>query len=220
MGHPLNRIDLEPAWRDDLARAVELRERGSASARVLPAPELPIPVRLPRGQVTEWSGPRSAGKTAALRRLVRAVRSTGLGAAYVDATGTLAPRPWAPEVGVPPFWVVRPPDARGAVAAAAELLRSGVFGLVIVEGGGWRRTRVVRLQRLARAAAASLIAVVDRPGRVPLAGLRVEFEVAPGGRRRIRVRSHGSSREIDYVQSLPYRLPEDSGLPDRRAPAG
>lgn len=202
-----------------IERAAALR--AGVNARSWPVPGAPIPAGLPRGQVTEWAGSRSAGKTAALRSLVRAFRSAGSGAVYVDATGTLAPSSWTPEVGRPPFWVIRPPDPWGALAAADELLRSGAFGLVIVEGAEWRRTPVVRLQRIAREVDASLVAVVDRAGRVPLAGCRVEFGVATTSpRRRVRVRARGSLREVVYVQTLPYRLPEDSGLPDRRASAG
>jgi hypothetical protein len=64
---------------------------------------------------------------------------------------------------------------------------------------------------------------------VPLAGLRVEFDPAAtsvkgargvrgvNGERRVRVRGRGRIREVSYAQKLPYRLPDDSGLPDRRA---
>jgi hypothetical protein len=153
--------------------------------------------------------------------LVGSVRSAGAGAAYVDATGTLAPVPWVPESeGRPPFWVVRPPGPAEALAAAEELLRSGAFGLVVAEGAEWPRPLTVRLQRLARVADAAVVGVVERAGRVPLAALRVEFRVASPGRRRIHIRGYGPSHDLVYVQSLPYRLPEDTGLPDRRAPAG
>lgn len=207
-----------------LARASELR----ASARAWPwgLPELDdaLPGGIPRGHVTEWAGPRSAGKTAALRGLVRAVRAAGAGVAYVDGTGTLTPAPWVfgrmgPN-GAAPFWVVRPPQPDGVLAAADELLRSAVFGLVVAEGGDWLRSPVIRLQRLAREAGAALIAVVDRPDRVPLAGLRVRFSPDPDSRSCcIQIPARGLTREVAYVHDLPYRLPEDSGLPDRRASA-
>ncbi|UCC71032.1 MAG: hypothetical protein JSV86_11610 [Gemmatimonadota bacterium] len=207
-----------------LARASELLA-GSAPAWPLGWPELDaaLPGGVPRGQITEWAGPRSAGKTAALRQMVSAVRDAGAGAAYVDGTGTLAPAPWVfgrwgPN-GAPPFWVVRPPEPVGVLTAAEELCRSGAFGLVIAEGADWSRTPVIRLQRLAREMGAALIVVVDRPGSVPLAGFRVQFASDPHTRScRIRVRGH-LTREVSYAHDLPYRLPEDSGLPDRRAPA-
>lgn len=208
-----------------LARASELRAGVAARAWPWGLPELEglLPGGVPRGQVTEWAGPRSAGKTAALRGLVRAVQEAGAGVAYVDGTSTLTPAPWVfgrmgPN-GAPPFWVVRPPEG-GVLAAADELLRSAVFGLIVAEGGDWSRTPVIRLQRLAREAGAALIAVVDRPGRVPLAGLRVRFSPDLESRTcRVEIPGRGLTREVAYVHDLPYRLPEDSGLPDRRPSA-
>ncbi len=205
-----------------LARASELRSAGtSALAWRLGWPELDALLGgVPRGQVSEWAGSRSAGKTAALRQLVAAVLEAGAGAAYVDGTGTLTPAPWVwgrlGPGGAAPFWVVRPPAPGGVLAAADELIRSGAFGLVIAEGADWLRTPVVRLQRLARDTGAALVAVVERPGGVPLAGLRVQFTADPGScTYRVRVRGH-LAREVSYVNELPYRLPGDSGLADRR----
>lgn len=209
-----------------LARASELLASGASVFAWPPGwPELEVvlPGGVPRGKVTEWAGPRSAGKTAVLRRMVSAIREAGVGAAYVDGTGTLAPASWifgrpGPD-GPPPFWVVRPPAPPGVLAAVEELLRSGAFGLVIAEGADWSRAPVIRLQRLAREASAALIAVVDRAGRVPLAGCRVEFSPAmsrESGERRVVMRGRIAAREVVCVQGLPYRLPEDAGLPDRR----
>lgn len=210
-----------------LARASELRSDVGVRAWPWGLPELDaaLPGGVPRGQVTEWAGPRSAGKTAALRGLVRAVRAAGGGVAYVDGTGTLTPAPWIfgrmGPGGALPFWVVRPPEPGGVLTAADELLRSDAFGLVVAEGGDWSRTPVIRLQRLAREAGAALIAVVDRPGRVPLAGLRIRFSPDLESRScRVEVPGRGLTREVSYVHDLPYRLPEDSELPDRRTPAG
>jgi len=226
----MSRSDAGPALRlldqAALARASELRSDDDARAWPwgLAGLDRALPGGVPRGRVTEWAGPRSAGKTAALRGLVRAVHTAGAGVAYVDGTGTLTPAPWVfgrmgPN-GAPPFWVVRPPETGGVLAAADELLRSAVFGLVVAEGGDWSRTPVIRLQRLAREAGAALIAVVDRPGRVPLAGLRVRFSPDIESRTcRVEIPGRGLTREVSYVHDLPYRLPEDSGLPDRRTSA-
>jgi hypothetical protein len=207
-----------------LARASELRFAG-AGALVWrlgwPELEAALPGGVPRGQVIEWAGPRSAGKTTALRQMVWAVRDAGAGAAYVDGTGTLTPAPWVggkSGLGEPaPFWVVRPPEPSDVLAAAEELVRSGAFGLVIAEGASWSRGLVIRLQRLARGTGAALVAVVDRSGRVPMAGFRVRFSSDPRRRSyRVQVQGRGPIREVSYVHGLPYRLPEDSGLPDRR----
>ena len=210
---------------DRLARASELRAAGAATWRSgWPELDAALPGGVPRAQVTEWAGPRSAGKTAGLRRLVASVLETGAGAAYVDGTGTLAPAPWVMgrlgPGGAALFWVVRPPGLAGVLAAAEELLGSGLFGLVIAEGADWGRTPVVRLQRLTRASGAALVAVVDRPGAVPLAGLRVRFdraEVMPSENRcRVRVRARGTACDVSCALELPYRLPSDAGAPDRR----
>ena len=205
-----------------LARASELRRTGGLAWR-LGRPELDaaLPGGVPRGRITEWAGPRSAGKTAALRQMVRAVREAGAGTAYVDGTGTLAPAPWVlgrlGPGGAPPFWVVRPPSPDGVLPAAEELIRSGVFGLVVAEDGEWSRTVAVRLQRLARGSGVALVAVVDRPGRVPLAALRVRFQPAPETDScRIQIRGLSHSRRVLRARELPYRLPLDCGLADRR----
>ncbi|NIR43288.1 MAG: hypothetical protein GWN99_05060 [Gemmatimonadetes bacterium] len=206
-----------------LARASELRSAGAgALAWRLGWPELDeLLGGVPRGQLSEWAGPRSAGKTAALRRLVATVLEAGAGAAYVDGAGTLTPAAWiqgrlGPGAGAAPFWVVRPPEPAGVLAATDELVRSGAFGLVIAEGADWSRVPAVRLQRLARDTGAALVAVVARAGKVPLAGLRVQFASEPGSRvYRVRVRGQ-RAREVSYAQELPYRLPGDSGSADRR----
>ena len=219
---------------DQLAHASELRAAGASSWRSgWPELDAALPGGVPRAQVTEWAGPRSAGKTAALRRLVASVLETGVGATYVDGTGTLTPASWVlgrrgpgagGVAGAAPFWVVRPPRPAGVLTAAEELLASGLFGLVIAEGADWKRTPVVRLQRLARAAGAALVAVVDGPGAVPLAGLRVRFapaEAVPSeSRYRFRVRVRGAVYDVSCALELPYRLPEDAGAPDRRGVKG
>ncbi len=209
----------------NLLRASDLRAAAAGGWR-LGWSELDdaLPGGVPRAQVTEWAGPRSAGKTAALRQLVKSVLEAGLGAAYVDGTGTLTPAPWIVgrlgPGGSPTFWVVRPPQPAGVLVATEELLACGIFGLVIAEGADWTRTPVVRLQRLARQSRAALVAVVDRPGEVPLAGLRIRFRPqAPfpvNGGRKVRIQGKGQSGDVTYLQELPYRLPRDAGLPDRR----
>ena len=136
---------------------------------------------LPRGRATEWSGPRSCGKMALLRRTLREFHALEEPVALVDALRTL----YAPYG--PPFWVVRPPPGEAAWCADL-LLRSGAFGAVVLDVDdassvrGVRRSVGVRLQRLAEEAGSVLIVVAE----LSVAGLRLRFR--PG---RIRP-DHGS----------------------------
>ena len=104
---------------------------------------------IPRGRVTEISGPLAVGKTALLRRLVAQVLHTGAWVAWIDATRTLAPAPWA-ALGSR-FVVIRPPDTTRSAWTADLLLRSGVFALVVIDGAPpLSRVHGVRLAQLAR----------------------------------------------------------------------
>lgn len=132
---------------------------------------------VPRGRATEWSGPRSCGKMALLRRTVHEFNALEEPVALVDAVRTLYAPDW---VGLsehgPPFWVVRPPPGEAAWCVDL-LLRSGAFGAVVLDAGdassAWevRRSVGVRLQRLAEEAGSVLIVVAE----LPVAGLRLRF---------------------------------------------
>lgn len=104
---------------------------------------------IPRGRVTEISGPLAVGKTALLRQLVAQVLHTGAWVAWIDAKRTLAPAPWT-AVGAR-FVVIRPPDGKRSAWTADLLLRSGVFALVVIDGAPpLSRVHGVRLAQLAR----------------------------------------------------------------------
>ena len=104
---------------------------------------------IPRGRVTEISGPLAVGKTALLRRLVTQVLHTGAWVAWIDATRTLAPAPFT-AMGAR-FVVIRPPDTTRSAWTADLLLRSGVFALVVIDGAPpLSRVHGVRLAQLAR----------------------------------------------------------------------
>ena len=104
---------------------------------------------IPRGRVTEISGPLAVGKTALLRQLVAQVLRTGAWVAWIDARRTLAPAPWT-AVGAR-FVVIRPPDTKRSAWTADLLLRSGVFALVVIDGAPpLSRVHGVRLAQLAR----------------------------------------------------------------------
>ncbi len=143
---------------------------------------------LPRGQIVEWTGPRSSGKTALLRVALERLRATGESVALIDADRTLFAPDWTSLVrGEGRFWVIRPRTQGEAAWCADLLLRSGAFGAValrmVVDGkrsagedragldASLRRSVTVRLQRLAEEANAVFVTV----GQVPLAALRLAF---------------------------------------------
>jgi hypothetical protein len=115
---------------------------------------------LPIGQLTEWLGAPSSGKTGLLRTLVRAVRHRGIPVAWIDARSELLAGDWADASAPAPLWVLRPPSPVDAHFCAEVVLRTRSFGLVVIDGGPpLSDASGVRLQRMARKAAAALIRV-------------------------------------------------------------
>jgi recombination protein RecA len=149
----------------------------------MPAVDAALGGGIPRGRITELTGPLAVGKTALLRQVVARVLHSGGWVAWIDARRTLAPAPWA-DVGER-FVVIRPPDQKRSAWTADLLLRSGVFALVVIDGApALSRVHGVRLGQLARerdAACVVLTHVVS--GEVPssrLAGtVRVRVALAP-----------------------------------------
>lgn len=118
---------------------------------------------IPRGRVTEISGPLAVGKTALLRRLVTQVLHTGAWVAWIDATRTLAPAPFT-AMGAR-FVVIRPPDTKRCAWTADLLLRSGVFALVVIDGAPpLSRVHGVRLAQLARERDAACVVLEHHDG--------------------------------------------------------
>ncbi|MBU6367903.1 MAG: hypothetical protein KJT01_16940, partial [Gemmatimonadetes bacterium] len=104
---------------------------------------------IPRGRLTQVVGPRGAGKSTLLRGVVAEVLRGGGWVAWVDAQRTLAPGPWS-ALGAR-LIVVRPPTPHRSAWAADQLLRSGVFALVVLDGApALSRVQGVRLAQLAR----------------------------------------------------------------------
>ncbi|WP_373059611.1 hypothetical protein [Gemmatimonas sp.] len=118
---------------------------------------------IPRGRVTEISGPLAVGKTALLRQLVAQVLHTGAWVAWIDARRTLAPAPFA-ALGAR-FVVIRPPDTKRSAWTADLLLRSGVFALVVIDGAPpLSRVHGVRLAQLARERDAACVVLEHHDG--------------------------------------------------------
>ena len=138
---------------------------------------------LPRGQVVEWLGPRSSGKTTLLRAAFASLRATGESIAVIDPARSLYAPDWTGlTAGEGRFWVIRPPDPVEAAWCTDLILRSGAFGAVALLASTHtvtpessdpllRRGVTIRLQRLAEEANAIFVTV----GHVPLAALRLSF---------------------------------------------
>jgi recombination protein RecA len=208
---------------------------------------------LPRGRLTELLGPRGSGTTSVLRDLVAETLARGEWVAYVDAGRTLAARDWigtrhsglgtrhrgsrvpSPECRVPAdgLWMVRPRNVSSGAWCTDVLLRSGAFGLVILDGAPpLSRSVAARLVRLARESDAALVVTgedamraaalpaalllrVERPRRSrrapPLGAAKtrpVVITVERGGRR--------GSVEVSYDVRVASRVCTHSEVADRR----
>jgi RecA/RadA recombinase len=241
---------------EDLIRLrAELEKRFGSAIRPLPgsAPERERPgfrtgVRaldqllsggVPRRALSLWTGEGTSGRTAAVRALVRAAaRRTRV--ALVDATRTLDPAAWCGEGGrsESAVWVARPPEAgradEGAWVAEA-LLRTGAFGLVVLDGPPPDAAEAHRLRALARETDAALLVSTGAASPSPgwRADVRLEFRradeggpgLATGGRfrRRSGVRlAKGSGagageREVELVHEPACLVRPAPFAPDRRA---
>ncbi|MEP6689616.1 MAG: ATPase domain-containing protein [Gemmatimonadaceae bacterium] len=191
---------------------------------------------IPRGRLTEITGARGSGKTTLVRGMVARAAGRGEWVAYVDASRTLAPRDWAWMASV---WMVRPRSPARAAWCADVLLRSGAFGLVIVDGAPpLTRAASARLTRVARDGGSALVVLADGDGAAsasfPAVRLRmmrtpqvkrkrkffggVTLHQTPGTRHLIVVEKGGSRRtvEVEYGWNVARRLCAHPEVPDRR----
>jgi recombination protein RecA len=162
-------------------------------ARLLPfpgaVPELPsFANALPPGRLAELSGAAGSARTSLALAAVREAQCAGEPAAWIQTAGGFLYPPDVAECGVDPgaLVVVQVPGAAGPAAAfrAAEiLLRSGGFGLVVVD---LRRTPRAasgamqsRLAALTREHAARGLLLTDRASSVPSLGPLVSLRVEP-----------------------------------------
>ena len=115
---------------------------------------------LQRGRITEVVGALGAGRATLLRGVISRVLAGGEWVAWIDARRTAAPQSWA---GLGKRLVmVRPLDARRGAWCADQLLRSGVFALVVLDGAPpLQRVQGVRLSGLARERGAAFVVVAD-----------------------------------------------------------
>jgi len=176
-----------------LERLLPARTRGLAFG--IPALDTLLPQGLPRGQITALEAPLGSGGTALLLALAETTLRLDDGVALVDAARSLAPQAAAHLAAFGRFWVLRPRGTESAWWCADVLLRTGAFGLVVVDQPpAPPRTVAIRLQRLARDKDAVLVvreAMNGQPSaddgrsspvrRVPLAALRLAVEPAADG---------------------------------------
>jgi hypothetical protein len=235
--------------RIELITAVEPADPSSGLGTGIPGLDALLSWRgLPRGRLTEVTGVRGSGKATLLRRMVVETTSRGLGAAYVDASRTLAPRDWANvanEAG-DGFWVVRPKQASRGAWCADVLLRSGAFALVVLDGAPpLRQSIAVRLTRLAHDTAAALVIVGgDHSQPSMLSGAlrlhvsrarRPRRDITPAGAdpptppgvmtrwMTVTVEKGGRGKrqtvEVEHAVSVAHRLCAHPEVPDRRGAA-
>jgi len=166
---------------------------------------------LPRGRLTEITGAPGSGLTTLARHLVATTLHAGWWVAYIDAARTLAPRDWAALGAHDGLWVVRPPEAARGAWCADVLLRSGAFGLVVLDGApALPRTVAVRLVRLARASDAAFVLLAPDGQHAGVAGaLQLRVQRAPGKRR---------PDTLDLAARLAGQFPAPSPAPPRSEP--
>jgi len=139
---------LHQALPERLERVLPARTRGLAFG--IPALDALLPGGLPRGRLTSFEAPLGSGGTALLLALAETTLRADEGVAFVDAARTLAPQAAAHLADLGRFWVVRPRGTESAWWCADVLLRTGAFGLVVVDQAPVpHRNVAVRLQRIA-----------------------------------------------------------------------
>lgn len=194
---------------------------------------------IPRGRITEVVGTLGAGRATLLRQVVVRVLESGGWVVWIDARRTAAPQSWA---GLGKRLVmVRPPDARRGAWCADQLLRSGVFSLVVLDGAPpLQRVQGVRLSGLARERDAALVVIADGAQASRVSGsirLRIERRREEEKKRRkeereeehddaargfaVIVEKGGSLRTVEVKSAvvMARRVCANSEIPDRRGVA-
>lgn len=192
------------------------RTTGAPLATGIPALDAALGGGIPRGRITEFTGPLAVGKTAMLRQVVARVLHTGAWVAWIDAGRTLAPAPWA-DLGER-FVVIRLPEPKRAAWTADLLLRSGVFGLVVLDGAPpLSRVHGVRLGQLTRERdAACVVLAHEVPGAIcvsRLAGtvrVRVTLAMPPSMQKQWARGTHTKRRSLVVAEDA---LVEGAGEP-------
>jgi len=178
----------------------------AAWSAVLPAVAALFPAGLPRGELVELVGRRSAGRFGFCLELAAAATSAGENAALVDLGDGLDPQgARAAGIELPRLLWARPRDSRQALATAEALLGGGLplvvvdLGLPPVPGGRGAEGHWLRLARAARDARSLLL--VSAPYRTAGVAAAVALEL-----RGSRGRWLGRGREPRLLGGVTARL--------------
>jgi RecA/RadA recombinase len=175
--------------RHEMARRLRPRglSAGSESSLTTGVPDLDLLLPgggIPRGELTEITGPPSSGKTALLVRLLARALERGEVAVYLDTTGSFDSTSVL-RAGLPlkRLLLVRPPSVAVALQVLEELLRSRGPGLLALDLAGLLLRRgltqatLFRLVRVVREVDAAVVLLRDAvPGATSLGsavGLRL-----------------------------------------------
>ncbi|GAB4260470.1 recombinase A [Deferrisoma sp.] len=140
------------------------------------------------GRVVEVSGGAHPAPLTAAVLLVRDAQARGEPVAWITSEESAFYPPDAAEAGVDldALAVVRAPGLREALRAADHLLRSGAFGLVVLDLGDRRDLTLAaqtRLGGLAQEHGAALVCLTRKPDGAPSLGSLVSLRVGAGRRR-------------------------------------
>lgn len=119
---------------------VRLGERVAAPVPCIPTGIYNVDVHVlgvggfPRGRVIEIFGPESSGKTTMALACIAAAQAVGDKCAFIDAEHAFS-EPWAAKnrVKVEELYVSQPDCGEQALEIAETLVRSGAFGVVVVD---------------------------------------------------------------------------------------
>jgi hypothetical protein len=161
---------------------------------------------IPRGRITELVGPLAVGKSGLMRQVIAQVLTTGSWVAWIDATRTLAPEPWA-GLGER-LVVVRLPTPQRTAWTADLLLRSGVFGLVVIDGAPpLSRVQGVRLGQLARERDAACV-VLEHTG----VGAMHRHRLTGTTRVQLALRTRPRNQRRDSQHAVATAIPTSSAM--------
>jgi hypothetical protein len=129
---------------------------------------------LPRGRLSLWKP--GGGATAILYAACETVAQRGERAVWIDAAGTIAGDSWRPG----PL-LLKPEGELESMVCAEELLRCGVFGLVVLSGARSAFAREdVRLSRAVREGGGAFVALAEQSN---VAHLQISSRIDPSGYR-------------------------------------